>query len=115
MFEIKNKVWVHHQNFVEVMSLFISGYKASSYNSECFSMSEVTRFIICDRSVDLMIEEIVAAGYCPQQLLKPIEKKCQLDLGITPHGHLKQELDIDFNIIINGSVVELGKAYLGAV
>lgn len=115
MFEIKYKVRVDHQNFTEVMSLFIAGYKSSNYNRECFSTKEVTRFMICDLSIDLMIQEIIAGGYCPQKLLEPIEKKCQLDLGIIPHSHLKQEIDENFNILINGSVVELGKAYLGAV
>ena len=111
MFEIKNTIYVNQQNFQKVMYQFLLGYKLSNYNSECFSLNEVRRYVVCEKSMDLMLSEMIDAGYSSKDLLAPIEKECRIKLG-NLGIQLNQEIDQDFNIMVNGSVVEFGKSYL---
>jgi hypothetical protein len=109
--KLKNKLEVTKDNFESVIYLFLLGYKMAHYNSESFSTGEVNRYVVIDRSLDLLIDEVIDKGYCPYTLITPIEQKVGLELGIFKREDLKQEIDNDLRIIVNGNVVDFGALY----
>lgn len=112
--EIEDKFVITEKNFEEALYLFLLGFKHSDYNEECFSSRDVSRFLAIQDATDSMISNIIENGYCPYQLIKPLEEKLGMDSGIFPYPFLKKQVDSHFRIVVNGNVMKFGYAYYRA-
>lgn len=107
-------------NFENIIKQFVLIYKQiSSAIQHSLTIKETMNFLKYDTAFEMFLNDIVLAGYCPNQLLKAIENEreidllCEIDLMINPYArNLKQAIDKDFNIRIDKPVIDLEKQYL---
>ncbi|MEK5217757.1 hypothetical protein [Psychrobacillus sp. FSL H8-0487] len=109
--EIEDNFVVTEKNYESALYLFLLGFKQSDYNTECFSSREVSRYLAIQEATDYMIQNIIDEGYCPYQLIKSVEEKLEMDLGIYPRPGLKKQIDSHFRIVVNGNIMRFGYMY----
>ncbi|PGK51142.1 hypothetical protein CN918_25470 [Priestia megaterium] len=66
---------INNENFILFVQKLANGVKQSKYNDECYSTSEVARNKSMREVLDIFIQKVEDAGYCPfrtmNKLMKP--------------------------------------------
>lgn len=100
---------VTKENFERTMTGVFYAFKASDYNSNCFSYNEVVFHDVCEENCLTVIKKIEEAGYNPYDLLIGILTSLNIDnLKDNFSKELKSKIDDEFSIQTDDYYVNWG-------